>query len=88
MEVIGWIGNVCLSICGVPQAWQCYKAGNSNGLSVGFILLWATGELLTFSYILSFEKTTWPLIVNYMTNILVLMVMIRYKIWPRKPIDK
>jgi len=83
MEVIGWIGGMCLSLCGLPQAWQSYKTGHSKGLSVGFITLWAVGEILTLAYIISFDKTTWPLIVNYAMNIGFVGVIIRYKIWPR-----
>lgn len=88
MQTIGWIGGLALSFCGIPQAWQCYRQGNSNGLSNGFIILWAMGELFTFSYILydskTFPITSWPLIVNYTSNITMLAIMVRYKIWPRK----
>ncbi len=39
-EFAGWSGGIFLSICGLPQAWKCYRMGNSDGLiMVVYIIL-------------------------------------------------
>ena len=81
-EVLGWLGSICLAICGLPQAWQSYKDKNSEGISWGFILLWAFGEVFALAYV--YDKLDLPLLLNYATNILILAVILYYKINPSK----
>jgi len=81
-EVIGWLGAVFLAICGVPQAFKSYKEGNSYGLSWIFILLWFFGEVLILIYIL--PNMMIPLILNYSLNIIIVMIILWYKCFPRK----
>jgi uncharacterized protein with PQ loop repeat len=88
MGVIGWLSGMLLSFCGVPQAWTCYKTGSSQGISNSFLAMWFAGEALVIPYVLSFDKIPWPLIVNYGTNMGVILVIIYYKIWPRISVDK
>lgn len=82
MENIGWIGSLLLAFCGLPQAIESYKTKSSEGLTWGFIAMWFIGELCTFAYIL--PKMDLPLLVNYSANILFLIIIIYYKINPRK----
>jgi PQ loop repeat len=35
-EILGWLGSICLAICGVPQAWLSYKDKHSHGISGHF----------------------------------------------------
>lgn len=81
MEIIGWIGAILFSVCGLPQAWQCAKDGHARGLNWAFLLLWLGGEIFTIIYI--WDKPDLPLKVNYMVNLLYLIVMIRYKLKER-----
>jgi uncharacterized protein with PQ loop repeat len=80
--LMGWIGSLCLSICGLPQAWLSFKEKSSDGISWGFLLLWGFGELFGISYVV--DKADAPLIVNYATNILIIGVILYYKINPRR----
>lgn len=82
MELMGWIGSFLFAICGLPQAWQSYKQGHSNGLNWFFILAWFYGEILTLGYI--WPKQDWPLICNYLINILFILIIIKYKVYPRE----
>jgi uncharacterized protein with PQ loop repeat len=82
MEIIGWIGSILFAACGIPQAWQCYKNGNSRGLAWGFLITWLFGEILTIVYVL--PKMDIPLLFNYTFNLIVLLIILRYKIWERK----
>lgn len=77
LEVLGWIGSVMFAVCGVPQAWQCYKTKSAQGLSWSFLSMWVIAELCTLAYIL--PTAQWPLIFNYTGNLLCLGVILFYK---------
>lgn len=81
-EILGWLGSICLAICGIPQAWQSYRDKHSEGISWGFILLWTFGEVFALAYV--YDKLDLPLLLNYATNILILAVILYYKINPTK----
>lgn len=80
ISIIGWIGAVCLALCGVPQAWMSHKDKHSHGISWSFLLLWAFGELFALLYV--YDKLDLPLLLNYSINILILGVILYYKIKP------
>lgn len=80
-EIMGWLGSICLAICGLPQAWQSFKDKHSHGISWGFVLLWAFGEIFALAYV--YDKLDLPLLLNYSTNILILAVILYYKIKPK-----
>lgn len=80
-EMLGWLGSICLAICGIPQAWQSFKDKHSHGISWGFVLLWAFGEIFALAYV--YDKLDLPLLLNYTTNILILAVILYYKIKPK-----
>lgn len=82
LTYIGWLGSVLFAICGIPQAWQCYRQGHSDGLGWSFLLLWFFGEVFTVIYVL--PKFDWPLLFNYGVNMACLLVILRYKFRPRK----
>lgn len=79
--ILGWLGSVCLAICGVPQAWSSYKDKHSRGISWGFLLLWAFGELFALAYVS--DKLDFPLLMNYAANILIVGVILYYKKYPK-----
>ena len=78
LELIGWIGSVCLGICALPQAIQCYKEKHADGISHGLVWLWYIGELFTLIYIV-LTNASIPLILNYSVNLLLLHVILYYK---------
>lgn len=78
--VMGWLGSLCLAICGVPQAMQSYKDKHSHGISWGMLLLWAFGEVFALAYV--FNKLDMPMMMNYSINIFVIGMMLYYKINP------
>ena len=85
-EIIGWVGGLCFAICGIPQVIKCIKEGNAAGLSWVFMILWLFGEIFTFTYVWPKEPKQWPLLANYAFNTTLLLVMFRYKIYPRASI--
>ena len=84
-EILGWLGSICLAICGIPQAWQSFKDKHSHGISWGFVLLWAFGEMFALAYV--YDKLDLPLLLNYATNILILGVILYFKINPKNTVD-
>lgn len=82
METIGYIGSIMLACCGLPQAYHSIKTGKSEGLSLGFLLLWSLGEIFTLIYII--PKADIPLLLNYSCNILFLVIIWKYYFFPRK----
>jgi uncharacterized protein with PQ loop repeat len=79
-ELIGWIGSVCFATCAIPQAWQSIKQKHSRGLSWAFLVAWFIGEIFTIWYIILTNPTP-ILLLNYGVNFLVLLIILRYKIW-------
>jgi uncharacterized protein with PQ loop repeat len=77
MELIGWIGSIMLSICGLPQAVQSFKDKHSNGISWGFILLWWFGEIFAVIYVIS--KREYPIIFNCALNTVIVSIIFYYK---------
>jgi uncharacterized protein with PQ loop repeat len=83
MELFGWLGSFCLAICALPQAIKSIRDGHSNGLSYGLLILWFAGEVFTLLYICRSIHSL-PLLLNYISNILFLLIIFKYKIFPRK----
>ena len=81
MDFIGYFGSICLAICGLPQCILSIKQGHSEGISVGFLLLWSLGEVFTLLYVI--PKSDLPLLLNYSANIIFLTIIWKYKLFPR-----
>ncbi len=78
MEIIGWLGSIMLSICGLPQAYDSFKKKNSDGISWGFILLWVFGEIFAVAYVI--YKKEYPIIFNCALNIVLAGIILYYKV--------
>jgi len=84
-EILGWIGAVSFAFCALPQAVQCWKQGHAQGVNVAFLSLWITGEVTTLAYVVGDMGLKWPLIVNYVMNLLFISVIGYFRIWPKEP---
>ena len=82
LEVIGWIGSICFSLCALPQALLCLRQGHARGCDAGFLLLWFIGEVASLIYII--PQDVLPVLFNYIVNLLFLVVILRYKFWERR----
>jgi len=78
ISFFGWLASVCFSLCSVPQAWESFKNGHSNGISWGFLLLWLIGEICAIIYVL--PRRDMPLLINYIVNAFFISVIIFYKL--------
>lgn len=77
MEIIGWLGSIMLSVCGLPQAWDSFRKKNSDGISWGFILLWLFGEIFALIYAFYIKEN--PIIFNCALNTIIISVIFYYK---------
>lgn len=84
-ELLGWVGGILLAVCAAPQAYLSLKQGHSNGVALGMLMLWLFGEIFTLAYVL--PKMDWPLIVNYVANIVFIGVICWYRFYPRVKIE-
>jgi uncharacterized protein with PQ loop repeat len=82
LEKIGWIGSLLFAFCGLPQAINSWKEKNSYGLTWSFLLMWLFGEIFTLIYVFNKQDVT-PLLTNYILNLVFLIVILWYKIFPK-----
>lgn len=82
LETIGWIGGTALAFCGLPQAYKSWKEGHSDGLAWGMLILLFIGALGSLIYVLPLWKI--PLILNYVLNLVFVVIISYYKIRPRR----
>lgn len=83
MLVIGWLSAFLFIVCGIPQALQSYKSGNADGISSAFLLMWYAGEILGAIYATSLKPIPVPILTNYIFNIVILTIIMKYKYFPR-----
>jgi len=73
-DLLGWAGNILLSIGVIPQVVFTWRTHDVDSFSWSFLLMWSIGVFLTFLYIvadnLKMKKFQYPLLLNYLVNIL------------------
>lgn len=84
IEVIGWTAAILFAVCGLPQAWQCYKQGHGEGLSKTFLWTWFMGEALMLIYNIFHLGGDMPIMTNLIVNMFFILVMFRYVYFPKK----
>lgn len=80
IELIGWVGSLLFAFCALPQTIMVWKQKHANGLSWGFLNMWALGEILCFIYVASQPVLQVPLLANYVLNFIMLMIIFYYKL--------
>jgi uncharacterized protein with PQ loop repeat len=82
INIIGIIAMLCLMTATIPQAIKSIKDGHSKGIAGGYLILLLTGFSLMSIYLL-LTKPIIPVLVNYASNIVMMLVVGYYKIFPR-----
>jgi uncharacterized protein with PQ loop repeat len=83
-DLIGWIGSVAFAICGIPQAWECFKNKSAKGISPVFVALWIIGEVCyVVSVLMKFGWVDWMMF-NYIMNIFSIVVIVFYLVKDRR----
>lgn len=82
--MIGWLGSLLLSFCGLPQAIKTYQTKKADDLSWGFLGMWGAGEIFTFIYViennLNKGEFQYPLLANYTINTIIIVYLIYVKL--------
>jgi uncharacterized protein with PQ loop repeat len=81
---LGTFGTICLALSGLPQAILSIKDGHAKGVAQWTILLWVLGEAAMVAYALYFYRSDYILLLNYVSNFLLVLVIFKYKYLPRK----
>jgi uncharacterized protein with PQ loop repeat len=84
INIIGYMAMTCLIIAAIPQVIKSIKEGHSNGIAGGYIILLISGFSLMATYLL-FTKPIIPVLINYMFNIMMMLTIGYYKLFPRSP---
>ena len=81
LKACGWVGSMFFAVCAFPQAWKSFKDKHSDGSSFSFLMLWLFGEIFTIIYVIPTGNA--PLLTNYFINTVLLVIIIRYKLFPK-----
>ncbi len=82
-DFVGWVGSIAFALCGLPQAWECYKHGSAKGISPLFIALWFIGEICyVISVLMKFGWVSWMMF-NYLANLFSIVIIVFYLVRDR-----
>lgn len=83
IHLLGYVAMVCLMTATIPQAIKSIKDGHSRGMAGGYLILLLSGFSLMSAYLL-LTKPIIPVLLNYFANIIMMLVVAYYKLFPRK----
>lgn len=82
ISIIGYMAMACLIVAAIPQAIKAVREGHSKGIAGGYIGLLLAGFILMLTY-LWVSKPVVPVMINYAVNILMMLIIGYYKVFPR-----
>ena len=86
-DLIGWTGSIAFAICGIPQAWECFKNKSAKGINPAFVWLWLIGEVsYVISILMKFGWVHWMMF-NYTANIFSIAVIFYYLLKDKRDKD-
>lgn len=83
ITTLGWAGSLLLALCAIPQAYKSFKEKRTVGISPAFLWMWMGGEVMAAIYVYC-EKYSLPLMLNYISNIVLITIIIWFCYFPRK----
>lgn len=78
MEVIGWLGSILLSLCGLPEAYRTWRDKRCYA-GWGLLIMWYLGEVCFIIFEFSGEIRLQRL-GNYILNFLIVGYLMYYKV--------
>lgn len=82
IHIIGYLAMACLITASIPQAIKSVRDGHSKGMAGGYIILLLFGFTLMSVYLL-LTKPIIPVLINYASNILMMLIIGYYKLFPK-----
>ena len=83
IDIIGYLAMTCLMVSAIPQVIKVIKQGHADGMAVSYLSLLIVGFTLMATYIM-LTKPLYPVVINYVINVLSMLIISYYKIFPRK----
>lgn len=84
INIIGYIGTLCLILAGIPQLYKVINDGHALGLSYFYLLLVWIGLLLMGLYVILTIPST-QLLCSYGFQFIVFTLLIYKKKFPKEP---
>jgi len=81
MESVGWLSSILLGLCGLPMAVEAIYEGTASTVNSLFLWMWFCGEIAGLAYTIYLLNPA--LILNYAFNSFLIILVIRYKYFPR-----
>lgn len=78
------LGMVLLTGAGIPQILKAFKDGHAEGLAKGMVLCWTLGLACMTYYIVECHPEDLVLAANYGINLIISIILLRFKFFPRK----
>lgn len=79
LEIIGWMSTFFFSVCGLPQVVKSWRERSAKSVSWAFLIMWIIGEVLATIYTSLQSHLLWPLIINYLFNIVLISIILYWK---------
>jgi len=83
INLLGYIAMACLMTASIPQAYKSIKDGHSRGIAGGYLILLLCG-FTSMSLYLLLTKPIIPVLLNYSANIIMMLTIGYYKLFPRR----
>jgi uncharacterized protein with PQ loop repeat len=83
INLLGLTGSTLLAFCALPEVFSSIRKGYC-GSSLGLLIVWFIGEILTFAYVFITNPDVF-LLLNYGTNVILILVLLYYKSKPVRP---
>jgi len=82
-KLLGVLGGFCFGYCGVPAAYQTFKAGKSVGTPVSIAWMIFLGAIFMYSYLFLNYGFDLILTINYLVEALSWGLIVYYHYFPR-----
>ncbi len=83
-KLLGWAGAGFFAFCAVPQVVQTLREGHARNLNSLFLWMWFWGAILcAVGSVLDVGVVPW-LLFNYSMNLLCVVILLKYKLFPRR----
>lgn len=86
VQLIGYIGLALLMMSCIPQAIKTIKQGHADGMTVFYLVCLVIGFIVLIVYVCLLPKIPYPILINYIVNLISYSIISYYKFYPRRSI--
>jgi len=84
IDIIGWLGTLCLMGAGIPQLIKTINEGHASGLAWYYLLLVWFGMLFMLAYV-CLTSFSLNLVFSYVFQMVIFGILIYKKKFPKEP---